>query len=918
MVKRLLIVVIILQILCYPVWATNYYVRTDGSDSNDGSANDSGHAFLTIQHCADTAGAGDTCYVNDGTYAGWYVEDGGTSASLKVFKCLGTCNITSGHSRNSGYDGITVESYSGGDADYVTIDGFTVTGQTRFGIRAINGTGIVIQNCYVYNNTGDCGIFSGNTPHIYILNNVCIGNGSTNTEHNIYVSNAESDYPTIRGNICGNAGGGNGIQINGDYQEGGDGYIDYAVIEENIIYGNDDKGVSFISGRDGTIQNNVIYNNGPSAGGIHIVSQLGDGTCPSTGNLITNNTIIAPDAVCIRLADDGSTDNMVMNNICVYNGDGILDEDGGNTEVTNLEITSVGSNFENAGAHDYHLASGSSAINYGTASSGGFDAPTDDFDGTTRSSVDAGAFEYVDGDDFFYVRAHGGSGSTCTLAAPCATIAAGITAMSGGDTLTVHDGYYDENIASTDIPAGSSGDFTVVQAQNTNGPTIITPDSDACVQIANNYITFDGFRVDGDATASSVFRVGGDYVKVLRCAGFNAADTNNGNVFVAYEGASYVLFEECWAWGLGARYKFQVFHANNVIVRRCVARLDYRGTGTLQCANFNNYDSKDTMFQNCIAIDSDTADGVVCAGDGITDNIFGAFFLENKEDYQNDTTINLEGNIVLNVTTKTTYAAGVFDHASGVHTINNLIMYDNVAGYAGDQDDPPNDTAYIYIDYMTAGLASGSYDANNGRQANGVGAQIHDSLTNTVYHSIFWDNASYGVADYANSNYNIFHGNGIAAAGGVRYSASVGAGSVTDHDPESYGLLYLPRVEPDSYLKTACNGGRCGAEVLYKHGTDGTLYGEPGYNTLTSDELWPYPNEHLIKADFASYNGPGPAGARGFATGTSMDGNPQTLTKYVWEYLGNQIPTDIYGTEESDPTTTQSVGAGMSGCRIGW
>jgi hypothetical protein len=52
----------------------DYYVRTDGSDSNDGSANDSSHAFLTIQKAIDTAAALDlsiydvTIHVADGTY----------------------------------------------------------------------------------------------------------------------------------------------------------------------------------------------------------------------------------------------------------------------------------------------------------------------------------------------------------------------------------------------------------------------------------------------------------------------------------------------------------------------------------------------------------------------------------------------------------------------------------------------------------------------------------------------------------------------------------------------------------------------------------------------------------------------------------------------------------------------------------
>lgn len=58
--------------------ARTYYVRTDGSDSNDGLANTSGGAFLTIQKAIDTvasrldiqAGVVVTIQVADGTYTG--------------------------------------------------------------------------------------------------------------------------------------------------------------------------------------------------------------------------------------------------------------------------------------------------------------------------------------------------------------------------------------------------------------------------------------------------------------------------------------------------------------------------------------------------------------------------------------------------------------------------------------------------------------------------------------------------------------------------------------------------------------------------------------------------------------------------------------------------------------------------------
>lgn len=54
-----------------------YFVRTDGSDSNNGLANTAGGAFLTIQKCVDTiaqkldvSAFTVTCQVADGTYAG--------------------------------------------------------------------------------------------------------------------------------------------------------------------------------------------------------------------------------------------------------------------------------------------------------------------------------------------------------------------------------------------------------------------------------------------------------------------------------------------------------------------------------------------------------------------------------------------------------------------------------------------------------------------------------------------------------------------------------------------------------------------------------------------------------------------------------------------------------------------------------
>ena len=52
-----------------------------------------------------------------------------------------------------------------------------------------------------------------------------------------------------------------------------------------------------------------------------------------------------------------------------------------------------------------------------------------------------------------YHVAKTGSGSTCSQARPCRTIASGLNKISAGDTLTIHAGTYDEYITYDLSPA---------------------------------------------------------------------------------------------------------------------------------------------------------------------------------------------------------------------------------------------------------------------------------------------------------------------------------------------------------------------------------------------------------------------------------------------------------------------------------
>jgi hypothetical protein len=73
-------------------------------------------------------------------------------------------------------------------------------------------------------------------------------------------------------------------------------------------------------------------------------------------------------------------------------------------------------------------------------------------------------------------------------------------------------------------------------------------------------------------------------------------------------------------------------------------------------------------------------------------------------------------------------------------------------------------------------------------------------------------------------------------------------------------------------------------------------YGRP------EDSLWPWPNENIIKAEFAAYSGGGLPGARGFAApGNGLYGGPITLSSYIWEYLGSPYPIDVIFRNGFDP-----------------
>ncbi|MFZ2649941.1 MAG: hypothetical protein WA210_07515, partial [Burkholderiaceae bacterium] len=138
----------------------------------------------------------------------------------------------------------------------------------------------------------------------------------------------------------------------------------------------------------------------------------------------------------------------------------------------------------------------------------------------------------------------------------------------------------------------------------------------------------------------------------------------------------------------------------------------------------------------------------------------------------------------------------------------------------------------------------------------------------SIKNSLIWEVS-------AKSLRSVVHENNVCFNPGCSGEASM--------NPATSGLLWLPRIEANSALSRSGAGKtQVGATVLKRLGVSGTLHGEPGYNQVTSQDLWPWQNEAAIKYSMCDEVNV----ATGFCAAAS-------LTSYVWEQLGKPAPASI-------------------------
>jgi hypothetical protein len=286
-----------------------FYVSPAGDDEADGSA---AAPWKTLQRAAQSPRPGDLIVVRPGRYAGfvlgWDGAQNGTAADPITFRAEPGAIIESRNLRTP--DGINIEG-----ASHIVIEGFEVLNAgsiTRAGIRSVLNRGVVIRGNRI-DNAGRWGILTGFSDDLLIEGNVT---SRAQIEHGIYVSNACVN-PIVRGNqVWGNAA--NGIHMNGDASQGGNGLILNALVEKNVIYGNGRQGGSGINAdgvQNSRFLNNVLFDNRASGISLYRI----DGADGSKNNLVAHNTIVmAADARWALNIQNGSTGNTVLNNV-LYN-----------------------------------------------------------------------------------------------------------------------------------------------------------------------------------------------------------------------------------------------------------------------------------------------------------------------------------------------------------------------------------------------------------------------------------------------------------------------------------------------------------------------------------------------------------------------------------------------------------------------
>jgi hypothetical protein len=372
----------------------NYYVATNGSDSNLGT---SASPFKTIQKAANVVNAGDVVIVRDGTYTTTAsnlcdLSRSGVAGSYITFRAENTGGVILDGQSNLRAKGFNLQP----NIKYIKIEGFEIKGFSLTGIY-LGDTNqasppvpvnpcqyIEIRDCHIHDIGRYCtdtaaesptGILCFHTQHILIERNIFnnIGryengeNGCTNSTNN-YKNHDHALY------------------LNG---------VSYLTAQYNIFYSiKRGQSIHLYSYNDTPSDHVYIYNNtfhdgnpypGYLAGFIQVWNNV-------ASSVIANNIFHSMADYAINIQAGYSYSLTLQNNI-TYGGRNVLNC--GTTSGVTLSGNQNGVDplFSNPSVHDFTLQSNSSAIDKGT----NVNLTADYLKKVIIGLPDIGAIEYTQG-----------------------------------------------------------------------------------------------------------------------------------------------------------------------------------------------------------------------------------------------------------------------------------------------------------------------------------------------------------------------------------------------------------------------------------------------------------------------------------------------------------------------------------------
>lgn len=259
--------------------ARTIYLSPSGDDSSPVAH---GSVFRTVFAVLGKLEAGDTLIVRNGVYLGGLIVNINGTPEAPILIRGESLDAVIDSSRN-GLDAIRLDRSS-----HVIVDRLTIRRANRAGLGIVHCNHITVTNCRMADN-GKWGIFTGFVDDFHAEGNECYG---AKDEHGIYHSNS-GDRFVIRGNIL-RDNAANGIHLNGDPVMGGDGVMNFGLIEKNIIYRNGSPkggaGINMTHVQDILVRNNLLYDN--YAGGFTVYQDDGTFEQGSKRVVITGNTCV--------------------------------------------------------------------------------------------------------------------------------------------------------------------------------------------------------------------------------------------------------------------------------------------------------------------------------------------------------------------------------------------------------------------------------------------------------------------------------------------------------------------------------------------------------------------------------------------------------------------------------------------------